>query len=440
MAKAPTKTKPKTPARVIVDFSTGELTTVGSSDFAKFRTMRKDPTIALCRVFAAAPILASTWQVEGDDPHQKEFIEDQFQTLRTPLLRTALFGQFDFGWKAYELVYGQRDFEFSDGTTQRLNVIQQVRPLKNDDTLARYDKDSGDFIGFSTVDRYSGTKIYIDAEHSLFINFDDEGLGDYAQGTMAIVESIYDAWEEANDVAGRYDKKMAGMYLVVYYPVGKTSFNAVETDNAEIAQAIIAALKGSGSVSIPVEVQDIVTDLQKTNTAWKIEFLDPGSKQASFVDRQKYLDALKARAAGLPERAILEGEFGTKAEAGIHASAALLTIHLKHENITELLNLGPVNQLLEANWGTRGTAWLKAMPLTDEKAGIFKEIFMKLLDDPSGGPDVFDAIDAEQLADAIGLPVRDRGDEQVTPLATEPVAENPQQQQSMAKSISIQVA
>jgi len=429
----------KTPAQVIVDYTTGELEPSSKLTFAKIRKMRRDPTIALCRRFGPAPILASTWSVEGDDEDQTFFLESQFLALRTPFLRTALLGEFDFGWKPYELVFDLADFEFPDGRVEKLNVIKKVKPLRNDDTKARYDKDTGDFLGFSHTSQYTGEQIFIDAEHSLFVNFDDEGLGNYAEGTMHVVEAVYDAWNDANDGAARYDKKMAGMFLVVYYPVGETKFKGTVTDNATIAEEIIKAIKSSGAVSIPVDVQDLVSDLQKHSSGWKIEFLDPQAKQSSFVDRQKYLDALKARAAGLPERSILEGEFGTKAEAGIHASAALLTIHLKHENITELMNAGPVNRLLTANWGKPDTAWLKAMPLTDEKAAVFKEVLLAMMADVAAGPDIADKIDAEALVNAVGLPVRtaEQGDELQPTAATVPI--DPAQQ-ATPRSVSIQVA
>jgi len=52
------------------------------------------------------------------------------------------------------------------------------------------------------------------------------------------------------------------------------------------------------------------------------------TSQGSFIDRQKYLDALKMRAFGLPERSILEGSHGTKAEADVHADIAPNVFHV----------------------------------------------------------------------------------------------------------------
>lgn len=398
-------TKAHTAAQVVVDFSTGELPYSSRFSFAKARAMRLDPTIALAREFAIAPILASSWAVEGDDPEHRALIEANLQPLRTHLLRTALFGEFDFGWKAYEKTFTTKPLEMPDGTTREMTCIDAIKPLRNDDTYARYDRATGDFLGLRTTSPYDGIKINIDAAHSLFVNFDDEGLGNYAEGRMQRLESAYDQWNDANEGAARYDQKMAGSFLVVHYPVGTTPFNGSDTDNATIAGEVIKALRSSGSVSIPVDLNDVVQQAQAGANGWRIEFLDPQSKQANFRDRLAYLDALKARGSAVPERAILEGEFGTKAEAGIHASAALLNMQLKHENLTEFINWHVVNQLLKTNFGVEGTAWLKAVPLTNENAMLYKELLVALMADPGAGPEIKDAINARAMMDAIGVPV-----------------------------------
>jgi hypothetical protein len=279
--------KAKTTAQVVVDFSTGELDTRTVGSFDTFREMRKDPTISLLRKYVTAYSLASTWGVDGHDEDQKAFLEEHILPFRQQFMRTALFGLSDFGWKAYELVYGEVDLTFPSGDRRKLMGVDEIKPLKNDNTRARYDKSTGAFLGFAHADQYNGTKYLIDAEHSLFVNFDDEGTGCYGTGCMEVAQQPYDEWNDANDAAARYDKKLAGTFLVVRYPIGKTPYKGTETDNATIAEDIIKAIRASGSVSIPLGAQDIVNELQKVSELWKIEFLDPGAKQASFNDRLK---------------------------------------------------------------------------------------------------------------------------------------------------------
>lgn len=399
--------KASTTAQIVVDYSTGELMPQTQFSFTKARLMRRNPTISLCRSYSVAPILAANWAAEGD-PEQAEFLEAQFQPIRNALLRTALLCEFDFGWKAYELVYGLADFTFKDGHTERLEMIQRVKPLKNDFTKARYDKATGDFIGVSTIDQYNGLKIFIDAEHTLFVNFDDEGLGNYGEPAMQVAEAAYDGWNDANDAASKYDKKVAGTFLVIEFPVGETPYGpngGKMTDNFEIAKDAAKAMMGTGQILIPKDFKDIDPNLPPELNTWKFSFLEPQAKQASFVDRQKYLDAQMVRAAKLPERALIEGEFGTKAEASVHASAALLIRQQHHEDITELLNLGPVNLLLKTNWGSTSTAWLKAMPLSEDQNTFYTELLKDLLADAGVGPDIKSKIDYEALLASSNIPM-----------------------------------
>jgi hypothetical protein len=403
----------KTTAQVIVDYSTNELDAPSVASFEKFRKMRRDPTIGLVRKYSVAPTLASTWSFEGEDEDQVALVKQILEPMRTHLLRTALFAERDFGWKAYEKVFAIRDVTFPSGMIDKSQVLDQVKPLKNDITRVRYEKESGRFMGLATENIYTGEKILIDADHSLFVNFDDEGLGNYAEGHMQRVEAVYDRWNNADDAAARYDEKMAGTYLVVYHPVGQTMFDGVLTDNGEIAKKIIQALRGSGSVSIPVELADIAEKATAGQSGWKIEFLTPAAMQGSFVEREKYLDANKARAFEVPERAVLEGEFGTKAEAGIHASAALLNMHLEHVYLVEFFNWHVVNQLTLLNWGVENTVRIKANELTDAQKSAFIMLLEKLLADPAAGPDIADKIDTEALLDAAGIPMRALDDGEV---------------------------
>lgn len=401
--------KAQTTAQISVDFSTGELPVTSRMSYAKRREMRLQPTIRLVRSFDVAPIIAATWSVEGMENDHIHFVREQFMPLRTNLLTIGLFGESDFGWKAFEVVFGKREFQFPDGRRQKLTMIERVKPLKNDNTFARYSRDDGTFLGFSHTDAMTGSKVLIDAEHSLFINFDDEGLGDYGMSNLEVVEGTYDEWIDANDIAAKYDRKMAGTFLIVEFPTGKTPYaarNGEATDNSIIANDVAKALTSSGMVTIPKDMQQFDSSLPKEVSGWKIYFLDPQGRQGQFVERQKYLDAMICRAYAVAERSVLEGEFGTKAEAGIHGNYSLLIRQLHHERITEYLNQSFVNRLLEQNFGVQGTAWLKAMPLDSERMAIFRDIFTALMSDAGAGPEIADSIDLQSLADTLGVPLK----------------------------------
>lgn len=399
--------KSRTSAQVIVDEVTGELdftpwTTTFT--FEKSRRMRLDPTLQMARLYSVAPILAASWTVEGDEEEHIKLIKDQLLPLRTHLLSTYLFSEIDFGWKCYEKIFAIDE----QGTT----VIQEVKPLKCDDTRVRYDKNTGAFKGLRTSDLYTGQDVFIDAQHSLFVNFDEEGLGNYAIAGFQIAEKAYDDWNTCNRAAVKYDDKVAGVYLVVWHPEGKTKLNGVETDNGEIAQTIIRTLRASGSVSIPIRVKNQIDQLNgfQSSKVWEVAFLNPGQMQGAFNERANYLDKLKARALGVTERSLFEGTYGTKAEAVTHASAVMLCKMLKHVQVTDYFNTRLVDQLLWQNFHAKGTAKLVAQPLTDDRIELFTRVFESLLSDPAAGLELKDAIDKKQLLESLRIPLEEGAD------------------------------
>jgi hypothetical protein len=109
--------------------------------------MRRDPTIALARALAVAPVVAGQWTVQADPdvPEQvRGFIDKQFLTVREPLLETILkHGYVDFGHQAFELVWGLD----ADGR----QYILRFKPLLPDITEILID-DQGGLAGLRQKD------------------------------------------------------------------------------------------------------------------------------------------------------------------------------------------------------------------------------------------------------------------------------------------------
>jgi len=372
--------------------------------------MRRDATIALARRISAAPVIASEWSVEGENEFHVDFIKEQLLPLRQGIVSTAIYGYIDYGWKTYEKVY-------QNGIYEEVPVyeLQKIKALKNDITWALYNE-KGDLSGLENDDQYLAAEILIDAEHSLFINLDDEGLGQYAEPLLL---AAYEPWlnaKEANKAASNYDRKISGEHWVVHYPVGRTPVDGINilsdgddgrASNDQIAAMILKQLCASGSVTIPVYTEQIITDITggENPTGWKIELLSSSGLQSSFVDRLKYLDTLKVRALIMPERALLEGQFGTKAEAGEHADMAVTVREIWHEQITQQVNEQVVNELLEINFGVRDTVKLVAMPLANRQKAFYSELFFKVMDNPEIAPEILDGIDFGELRGALDVPL-----------------------------------
>lgn len=381
----------------------GKLARTGLPTYKRMRELRVDPTIALARMLVVAPAVAAGWTTEGRDDVEQEmvdFIDEQLQSKRIHILRTALYAHVDYGWIGYEKVLSVN----AEGKI----IIPKLKPLYHDITTILVDKATGAFAGL-----HQQPDIILPVENCLLISIDVEGTNWYGQPLLENSRKAVERWDKVELAAARYDDKIAGSHWKVMYPEGMSDFNGTLTDNYEIAKQILATLQSSGGVVMPSGFHIAKDDLEAGDTppgvgeGWDIDILTDGSSgRSGFTERQKYLDALKVRGLGIPERAVLEGQFGTKAEAEAHADFAITNVEQRHEVVVQHLNWHVVNQLLRLNFGPEfeNKVWLAPQPLSDQKRAILKSLYTTLLTTPEGFVEEFDSIDTAAMREALGVP------------------------------------
>jgi len=276
----------------------------------------------------------------------------------------------------------------------------------------------GNLVGLKNDTVYSNfvlttaTSVYLYRGECIVLYRDAEGTNWYGEPLARRYERSFNSWNESDDAARRFDNKVAGASWVVYYPEGTSTYNGLEnTDNATIAKDIAAGLVSSGKVVVPNKVMntvDALNGVDPSRAAWRIELLSANTQQATFVDRGKYLDSLKARAMDIPERAIFEGQFGTKAEAEAHADFAIDNLEMAHQELLELFNEQYVDYLLEVNHGPdyKEKVRVVATPLTDQKRNLVKKLYDQHWASQTGQAQESDAIDWSAIRDQLGVPIR----------------------------------
>lgn len=396
-------TDEKTTAQVLLGGDSPELdkaSATSGSFYTLVRTMRKHPTIALARQLSIAPVLAAGWSViekEGAPEGAREFIDSQIMPQRIHLLKSAMHGCTDFGWQGYEKV-------FQPGAISGKIELRKVKPLLQDKTKILIDPANGSYAGLLN----STTKeVTLGIPESLLVNFDVEGTDWYGTAIMSIVKKAYDEWNITNNANVKYDKKIAGAHWIIHYPTGKSKVNGVDTDNFELAKQLLVQLESSGSFVVPRQIENFVDDLNKDAKAWDIELKSAyPTSNVAFIDRLKYLDAMMVRAFGLPERALLEGQFGTKAEAEAHADFAITNMELRHQIIVQQFNWHLVNQLMRINYGeeTEGLICIEVSPITDLTLQFTREVYKLFLSSPESFANEMQNIDTKAMRDKLGVP------------------------------------
>ena len=401
----------------------------------RVREIKKDATVRLVRQAISAPVIHTPWTYTATKKAPaaaKQFIMDMMECKRDWLLQGAIYGALDFGWQPYELVY--------EKTKYGRITISKFKQLLQDYTTILVYVDTGDFAGFTNWPSYTGggnwygDKSYAGWEvellekYSMNINLEVEGTDWYGVSASSALDPLISDWNDVNSSANRYDKKVAGATWVVYYPVGRTEFQGTETSNDEIARTVLSTLEASGGVAIPDEIQEWVSDLEDSidkdiKGKWRIELISARTNaQSSFGDRQKYIDNLKVRVFGIPERSMLEGMFGTKAEAETHAEIGLSTVDTKHRLIVQQINQQAINKVLRLNWGIDaiGTVKIEVAPLVSSRFNHLKEIYRLILQSPDLGKLEVQNLDMESIRDELSVPATEDADESLVVPEPEP--------------------
>lgn len=379
--------------------------------YCKIRQLRKDPTCVLAKWAVLAPMIHTPWVYKateiGKNIATKEMIDkvqDSFAPLRDRFLQQAVFGACDYGWQPFEIIYTP-----TDTTDLR---ISNAKALLQDFTEILIYVDSGEFAGFTNkpVSSRDFREIWINRDYALNINFSVEGTDWYGTSVFEALQGIQQSWDDVEETAARYDTKIAGAAWVIKYPVGSTIYNSVKTKNDVIAQDLMDKLRASGGICIPDEVQAWIDDTldmnQKIKSKWQVELITADSSAAtSFIDRQKYLDTLKIRAFGFPERAILEGKHGTKEDAAEHADIALGIVDTKHRLICDQLNNGPVKTFVRFHFGKEfeNSVCIEPAPMMDTQFATAKEIYRMILQNPITLSQEVQNIDMQVMRDKLGV-------------------------------------
>lgn len=372
------------------------------------RELKKDPTVQLARWAVLAPMIHTPWtyvnkRVGGKYSATKEmidFLTENLAPLRDMFLMQAVFGALDFGWQPFEVVYKPDNGQV---------YIDNYKALLQDYTTILVYINNGRFAGFTNESFGLNSSALIEEKYAQIVNFEIEGTDWYGYSVFQTLNKIQYSWNSVEDTANRYDRKIAGSCWVVYYPVGRTTFRGVPTANDLIAKAILNDLIASGGVVIPDEVQDSFDELvdKEAKGKWRIDLISADSTSAAgFIDRQKYLDALKFRAFGFPERSLQEGKHGTKEEADVHGDVALSIVDTRHRLITNQLNLYSIPHLMTMNFGKKYaySVGVDPAPLVDNQFATVKEIYRMLLQNPETLVKEFPTINTKEMKSLLNIP------------------------------------
>ena len=372
-----------------------------------YRKIKGHPTVAMARVAATAPVKLTPISFEKKDEDVPDewidFIRDQISPL-WPMLRNESIRAIDYGAQSFEKV-------FSVVTTEGSPKIgvRKFKPLLPELTEVRTIRETGAFAGLKQA------KVELEATNSFHFSNDQEGGNFYGRSRYENVRVTWHRWEKTAERMGRYGEKVAGVIPLVMYPEGESPGEGGKVENNfDLAMKLLDQLgRDMKGIAFPNVFSKHAEDMIRAGVdptsirPWLIQFVETkGNHGKDFVDQLQYWDKLLIRGMLVPERAISEGQHGTKAEAGAHIDIAVSVAEDVAHDIVRCLNWYAIDQLLVLNFGeaARGAVFAVAGELSDTDKAFVRELIGKVLTSPNGIQLFFDVLDANALLERADLP------------------------------------
>lgn len=389
----------------------GQLKPVPRGSYATYRQMRANPTIALARAVATLPQRMAKVAFEGRDadtpPEHVDFVRSVVEPLWPQYVNDAV-RALDFGWTSWEKL-----FEIKDA---RL-VLKRLKYLIPEKTTVKVD-DLGCFAGLEQG------KTHVLPPNALVYSFDREGDNFYGRSMHEnIRQAAWWPWEEMSKKQGQYMTKTAGVIPMIHYPQGKSrNAQGSEVDNHDIAAALLTSLGKAQGLAVPNQFASnadvrfdsaLLADIDKLRT-WHFDFLEAtGLHGAEFDAALRHRESLMMRGWLTPERAAIEGQMGTKAEAGEHGIIAEQAASLNLQTIIDAANRWIVNQLLVLNFGpaAKGTVNIVREGFDPATKQFFRDLVMAVFGNPMNTDLFTGLVAADVILEASGLPANTDGGE-----------------------------
>lgn len=390
-------------------FSSKSWDAVDKPDIRSLRSIISNPTLAIARITARVPakVGARDMAYVSDDDEKRAFIEEATASIWPVYMNECLNYGVDYGFQGFEIIWR---LDKSFGSIPRM-VPDRLKPLLADITHPWIDPETGDRVGVTNKD------VDIPRINSVWFTHDAEACNPFGRPRLMPCWPIVQAWNVGFKKLGHYVHKVAGIIPMVEYPVGQ-SLNAegAEVSNYDIANSILGRLGSGHGVSMPNTLAKWAEDLAtrgvdtKDLRAWSINFLEPNGQHGNdLTGIMNSLDKWILRAYLVPERTVIEGEHGTKAESETHTDIVISSAEEVLESLVDIWNEQVVNKLLVANYGAEaaGTVVASVPPLIDSKRASIESLVNSLIENESTLPTLLRALDIDASVSQMGLPIRE---------------------------------
>ena len=370
-----------------------------------YRRMRTCPTIAIARIAAMAPVRATPWKIDHDDGVSEDAIaavQEIIDVHRVAIVKHALTA-LDYGFAAFEIVW-----EIRAG----LIVPTRFVPLAVDVVEALVDPDDPARLAGAKV----GAESRLPAAKLLWFAYDSEAASFYGRPRNENVRDSWAKWVQTAERLGKYIGLTSSSVPMIEYPEGVSKdASGSDVDNFELAKRVLESLASGRGVTMPntlvawaEEAIKRGVDIAKLK-AWSIGFIERASGfGGEYVEAMRYFDSLMLRGWLVAERAITEGQNGTKAEAESHGDFVIRAASEVSEDLIGAFNEQVLGPFLRMNWGHDAERAIQVVPAAIDGATLawLRQVGSSVLTSPTNIGMLLEMVELDALMDAIGVPRR----------------------------------
>lgn len=368
-----------------------------------YERMSKNPTIALATAASNLVIERASYSFGGVSDEALEYLEEEFERLWPKLIADIALAR-RHGWAPFEKVWAIK----ADGRF----TYRKIKPLRPDMTRILVD-DHGSFLGFKQDQvELRGDQCFLYTNQAEYGNL-------YGRSVFEnIRQDAWWPWQIARNKATEYETKVAGVIPIIEYPPGEgKDVNGNSVSNWEIAQAFIKGLRSGKGVCLPNTLAEYAAEFARTGgvdpgamKSWNFSFLEAQNQHGQeFLADMQHSEALMVRGLFWPERALLEGKHGTKAEAGEHGETGESMATKEFASILREVRMHIACPMVAANFGEEQAQALtmKARGIDRGTVAFYRSIVTALTGSIDGPAIVEEESDLGQIFNAAGMPVAD---------------------------------
>lgn len=373
----------------------------------KIREMRCDPCVSLFRNMFVTQVVLSKWSIQSTDDAPEgaaDFILGELRKHQHRLMFQGAKAAWEWGWAPFEVIWEKRE-DGHYGINRFKQLVNECTDIKvtEDGRFNGYHQNRSSFMRNGRPSKTSEDIVL--RQNAQHFAFDVEGDDHCGSSQLKAMERCFDQYVNVEECSYEFDLKMSGCIIELRFPYARDEHG--HNPNLAVAKAICESIRSNGCAFFEDAGESIDDPRFKKggNGSWSIKRHEPKAGAGdSFINKMRYLDSCKARALGFPERTALEGQMGTKAEAGEHGDIAVEMIDMRTKEMIASLNEQTVDTLLCVNYGdgARGSVYLVPDGMSQSTRECIKQAYFQILSRVDGA---VDELDGKQMAETLGLPL-----------------------------------